>query len=251
VAETAFLTGNVAVEWGLGLRWPAAYDGGAMKKPTFRLVAEAFTLVEVLVVAALVAILAALFLPVRHDIPTRAPIHECMNNLKQVGLALQMFADDNTNQFPPQVSVTNGGSLELILSNSPALHFQTLSNYLGRNWRAVHCPADESRQPLTTNGVLADLNVSYSLNVDATPRMMNIIHAGDRNLEVAGQAIRPGLFTLTTNVAVRWTRELHTKQEGKQCGNVLFTDGHVETLRENLSAAVQHQGLATNRLVFP
>jgi len=222
-----------------------------MKKPTFRLVAEAFTLVEVLVVAALVAILAALFVPALDNTPARAPITECMNNLKQVGLALQMFADDNTNQFPPQVSVTNGGSLELILSNSPALHFQSLSNYLGHNWRAVRCPADESRQPLTTNGVLTDLNVSYFLSVDAIPKMMNIIHAGDRNLEMVGQAVRPGLYMLTTNVAVRWTRELHTKQMGKQCGNVLFTDGHVETLRENLSAAVLRQGLATNRLVFP
>ena len=222
-----------------------------MKQPTFRQVAEAFTLVEVLVVAAVVAILVALLTPALTDRPRKSPLLYCMNNLKQVGLALQMFADDNTNQFPPQVSVTNGGSLELILSNSPALHFQSLSNYLGRNWRVFRCPADESKQPLTTNGILTDLNVSFFLSVDAIPKMMNIIHAGDRNLELAGQAVRPGLYTLTTNVAVRWTRELHTKQVGKQCGNVLFTDGHVETLRENLSAAVLRQGLATNRLVFP
>jgi prepilin-type processing-associated H-X9-DG protein len=222
-----------------------------MKKPTFRLLAEAFTLVEVLVVAAVVAILVALLTPALTDRPRKSPLLYCMNNLKQVGLALQMFADDNTNQFPPQVSVTNGGSLELILSNSPALHFQSLSNYLGRNWRAVRCPADESRQPLNTNGVLTDRNVSYFLSVDAAPKTPRVISAGDRNLELAGQAVRPGLFALTTNVVVRWTRELHAKDVGKQCGNVLFTDGHVETLRENLSAAVQHQGLATNRLVFP
>jgi prepilin-type processing-associated H-X9-DG protein len=222
-----------------------------MKKPAFNRMAEAFTLLELLFVAAVVLMLAALFLPTfdrPHPPMTLVP---CVSNLRQVGLALQMFADDNTNQFPPQVSVANGGSLELNLSNSPALHFQSLSNYLGRNWRVFRCPADESKQPLTTNGVLTDLNVSYFLSVDAMPKMINIIQAGDRNLEVAGQAVRPGLFVLKTNAVVRWTRELHTKQVGKQCGNALFTDGHVETLRENLSAAVQRQGLAINRLVFP
>lgn len=222
-----------------------------MKKPTFRLVAEAFTLVELLVVAAIVAIVVALLTPAMDNRPIKAPINHCLNNLRQVGLALQMFADDNNGQFPPQVSITNGGSLEFISSTSPALHFQTLSNYLVRNWRVFWCPADEAKQPLTTNGVLTDRNVCYFLSVDAAPRRPHVISAGDRNLELAGQAVRPGLFALTTNAAVRWTRELHAKQTGRQCGNVLFTDGHVETLRENLSAAVQRQGLATNQLVFP
>lgn len=222
-----------------------------MNKPTFRLAAEAFTLVELLVVAAIVAVLVALLTPTMDNTHTKAPIHECMSNLKQIGLALQMFAADNNNQFPPQVSITNGGSFELILSNSPALHFRSLSPYLRPNPSVFWCPADGSKQPLTNSNVLTDRNLSYFLSEDATPRVTSIIHAGDRNLEVAGQAVRPGLYKLTANAAVRWTQEMHAKQVGRQCGNVLFTDGHVETLGENISAAVQRQGLATNRLAVP
>ena len=222
-----------------------------MKKPTFRRVAEAFTLVDLLVAAILVGILVALLLPAMVNKARPRRMGVCMFNLRQIGLALQMFADDNNNQFPPQVSITNGGSHEFVSSNSPALHFQSLSNYLSRNWRIFCCPADESKQPLTTNGALTDLNVSYFFSVDATPTMMDVIHGGDRNLEVAGQAARRGLFTLTTNAAVRWTREMHTKQVGRQCGNMLFTDGHVENLQSNLVAAVRRQGLATNHLVVP
>ena len=222
-----------------------------MKKPTFRLVAEAFTLVELLVLLAGVAILVALMIRARVNRHRRATYPVCMHNLLQIGGALQRFSWDNNNRFPPQVSITSGGSMELVGSNSPALHFRTVSNYFSRDLHEFRCPADESKQPLTTNGVLMDRNVSYFLSVDATPGMTNVIQGGDRNLAVGGRAVRPGLFVLTTNAAARWTHELHTKRAGTQCGNILFADGHVDYLHANLSAAVQHQGLATNRLVFP
>jgi len=222
-----------------------------MKKPSFKGVAEAFTLVELLVVAAILAILAALFVPALDNKPGRATIPHCMSNLKQIGYAIRMFSWDNNGQFPLQVSITNGGSLELMGSNSPALHFQSLSNYLARNWRVFWCPADESKQPLTNNSVLSDCDVRYFLSVDATRKITDAFHAGDRNLEVAGQPVKPGLFALTTNAAVRWAREMHSKRVGTRCGNILFTDNHVEYLRASLSAAVQRQGLATNRLAFP
>jgi prepilin-type N-terminal cleavage/methylation domain-containing protein len=223
-----------------------------MKKRPFRQVAEAFTLVELLVVAAILAILAALLTPALDNKPTRATTNHCINNLREVGLALQMFAEDSNGHMPPQISITNGGSLELISSNSPALHFQTLSNYSVHNyWRAFHCPADETKQPLTNNGALSDRNVSYFVSVDATWMTTNAIHAGDRNLEPAGQPVKPGLFTLTTNATVGWTREMHTKRAGTPCGNVLFIDAHVENLRPDLAAAVRRQGLATNHLAVP
>jgi len=222
-----------------------------MKKPSFKQVAEAFALVELLVLLVGVLFLVALLLPAMVNNARPRRMGTCMTNLKQVGLGLQMFADDNNSLFPPQVSISNGGSLELLSSNSPALHFQSLSNYLSRSWRVFCCPADESKQPFTNNGVLTDHNVSYFLSVDAKCGMTTILHAGDRNLEVAWQAIKPGLFTLTTNTGVGWTREMHSKHAGTQCGNLLFADGHVQYLRTNLSAAIQSQGLATNRLAVP
>lgn len=212
------------------------------------------TVVEVLVVIGVVAILLLLLLPANSHEPTRAPITHCLNNQKQIGLALLMFAEDNNEQFPPQVSITNGGSMEFIGSNSPALHFRTLSNYLGHSWSVLHCPADQSRQPLSNKTTLTDQNLSYFISVDATPALANAIHAGDRNLEVAGQPVAPGLFTLTTNTATGWTRDMHKLKRNLVwvgCGNMSFVDGHVLANQVNLAASAKRQGLATNRLAVP
>jgi prepilin-type processing-associated H-X9-DG protein len=225
-----------------------------MERLSARGAADAMTVVEVLVVIGVVAILLLLLLPANSHEPTRAPITQCLNNQKQIGLALCLFADDNNGQFPPQVSITNGGSMEFIGSNSPALHFRTLSNYLGHSWSVLHCPADQSKQPLTNKSALTDRNLSYFISVDATPALTNAIHTGDRNLQVAGQPVAPGLFTLTTNADLGWTRDMHKLKRNLVwvgCGNLLFVDGHVQMFQANLPAAVQRQGLATNRLAVP
>jgi type II secretory pathway pseudopilin PulG len=230
------------------------YYVGAMKRLSSRGAAKAMTLVEVLLVIGVLAILLVLLLPALASRPRRSRLIPCLNNQKQIGLALSLFSADNNAQFPPQVSITNGGSMEFIGSNRPALHFRTLPTYLGGNWRVWHCPADQFKQPLTTNSVITERNLSYFISVDATLALTNAIHTGDRNLEVAGQPVAPGLFTLTTNTAVGWTRDMHKVKHNfvwVECGNLLFVDGHVQRFQADLPAAIHRQDLATNRLAVP
>jgi len=205
------------------------------------------TLIELLVVLAVLMILLVVLWPTMFPHYHKSLRINCVNNLKQIGLATRVWEGDNSDKYPPQVSVTNGGSMEFSTGLNMFHHLKVMSNELSTP-KVVFCPdeSDRSRFVATNFQAFCNSNTSFFFGVEATETIPGAFLVGDRNL-TNGMPLKNSVMELTTNQSPRWTRELH-----QTYGNIGLADGSVQQVYPtNLQAMLKHSGLATNRLQMP
>jgi len=167
--------------------------------------ARAFTLIELLVVIAIIATLAALLLPALGRTKESGRAAVCLSNLHQVGLALQLYVQDNNNRMPSM------DDRSITTTNAFPPPDVVLSNYLG-NPNILRCPSDTRQLFETTRS-------SYSWN--PTLNGQDADHL--RTLDLTNPHQIPLLFD---------KEGFHIARGPKKAVNWLYADGHIKNIFE-------------------
>ncbi|HMP89073.1 MAG TPA: type II secretion system protein [Kiritimatiellia bacterium] len=176
-----------------------------------------FTLVELLVVMAILGILAGLVFTGARASLRKAIMIDCMSDMRQMGMAVQMFVDDNRGVLP-------GTSHAVSWTNS-------LSSYLGRSFigRCPAVPGHRSRITYGWNDCLAPNGVGIPIDACHTPSLTMMVaelasNQSGEHFHFSG--VRGGAARLTPN---QFMSAVNVEAHGSSA-NYLFVDGHAENM---------------------
>jgi prepilin-type N-terminal cleavage/methylation domain-containing protein len=191
-----------------------------------RTFSRGFTMIELLLVIAVIAVLATIAYPVFIGILERARVVKDMNNLRQIGIATQLYMNDNEGVLPGSATVTWMSQLN--------------PKYVSA-WGIFQSPFD-TRSPSEAGTAAPVSPISYGINLNVYPN--NVAISADKitkptvfilfaPAQAAGGTVTfsglattgaPGVTVLAAGGAAGGTHSTRTKI------NALFADLHLENM---------------------
>ena len=227
-----------------------------------------FTLIELLVVIAIIAILAAILFPVFAQAREKARQSTCLSNLKQIGVAGMMYADDYDENLAPYYhpyysNWSDGRAPEFISQGYPATKYVTMNMAVGgvgnwatwmdclypyiKNVKIFECPTNKGKAGYGANAYLVIVDgttwvPTSSISIGQITKPADTIMNGDAPTFDGGAS---GVVTIGR---IYW--EIISGEKGANWGlNVLsesarhngganfnFCDGHAKFIKKSNSA---------------
>ena len=193
--------------------------------------ARAFTLIEVMVVLAVIVIMMAMVYPAFTTIAERAKATKDMSNLRQVGLAMQTYLNDKDDVLPA-INAAPGIGTDL----SPIIY----PKYIGKTRKVFQSPFDK-RPASETDSAPVSYGINQNMYDLISGNMTKVVSPSSTILIAPNYSVGPAGSTLWSSLAAvaPYVRNLPVgggagmttglQRNGTQI-NALFCDLHVETM---------------------